>query len=431
MKFFVQLLLALVLILPGCAGLPVAPTVPPAYPTVQPQVSEATASAWSPPTPSPTPEGPLKLRLWLPPQFDPAADSPAGVLLQARLDEFQKRNPRVTIETRVKAVSGPGGLLDSLTTASAAAPQALPDLVALPRDLLETAALKGLLLPLDNLTTAQDDPDWYPYAASLARLQKNIYGLPFAGDALVQVYHPGMIAKPPATFRKVLEAGQPLVFPAAGDQPYFTLALYSAGGGAVTDEQGRPYLNTLELTQVLTFYLSAEKAGVMPQALLTQFQEEDQVWEAFLGKQAGLAITWSSRFLGAHAEDIAMASIPTPEGKPFTLATGWVWALAGRNEGKRKLTVELAEFLTDSHFLATWTQAAGYLPTRPSSLGLGSNASLEQTVGKIALSAQLLPPTDVLSSLEYPLQQAVLAVLKGQSNPIQAAQAAASSLTGP
>jgi ABC-type glycerol-3-phosphate transport system substrate-binding protein len=431
MKLFLKLFLVLVLLLPGCAGLPQAPTASPAYPAVQPQVTEATASAWSPPTPSPTPEGPLKLRLWLPPQFDPASDSAAGMLLQARLDEFQKRNPRVTIETRVKAVSGPGGLLDSLTTASAAAPQALPDLVALPRDLLETAALKGLLLPLDNLTTALDDSDWFPYAASLARLQKNIYGLPFAGDALVQVYHPGMIAKPPATFRGVLEAGRPLVFPAAGDQPYFTLALYSASGGAVTDEQGRPYLSPLELTQVFTFYLSAEKAGVMPQALLTQFQEEDQVWEAFLDKQAGLAVTWSSRFLGAHAEDIAIAPIPTPDGKPFTLATGWVWALAGRNEGKRKLTVELAEFLTDSHFLSTWTQAAGYLPTRPSSLGQGPDASLEQTIGKIALSAQLLPPTDVLSSLENPLQQAVLAVLKGQSDPAQAAQVAATSLTSP
>ena len=131
--------------------------------------------------------------------------------------------------------------------------------MALPRDLMETAALKGLLLPLDNLTTAVDDPDWYAYAASLARLQKNIYGLPFAGDALVQVYHPTMVAKPPATFQAVLEVGQPLVFPAAGDQPYFTLALYSASGGAVTDEQGRPYLSSLELTQVLTFYLSAEQ----------------------------------------------------------------------------------------------------------------------------------------------------------------------------
>ena len=431
MRFTGTLFLVLILTLPGCGGLPEPLVAPAAYPAIPAPVSGATASAWSPPTPSPTPEGPLKLRLWLPSQFDPASDSPAGVLLQRRLDEFQRRNPRISIETRVKAVSGPGGLLDSLTTASAAAPQALPDLVALPRDLLETAALKGLLLPLDNLTSVLDDPDWYAYAASLARLQKNVFGLPFAGDALVQVYHPTMVDKPLATFRAVLEADQPLVFPAAGDQPYFTLALYAASGGAVTDEQGRPYLSSIELTEVLTFYLSAQRAGVMPAALLTQLQEEDQVWEAFSGKQAGLAVTWSSRFLGAQMEDSAFAPIPTPDGTPFTLATGWVWALAGRDEGKRKVTVELAEFLTDSQFLSTWTLAAGYLPTRPSSLGLGSDAALQKTIEKIARSAQLLPPTDVLSSLKNPLQQAVMAIFKGQSDPALAAQAAASGLTGP
>jgi multiple sugar transport system substrate-binding protein len=431
MRIFGTLFLALSLMLSSCSSLPQSPVASTTHPASQLQVTEATASARSPLTPSPTPEGPLRLRLWLPPQFNLASDSPASKLLLARLDEFQRRNPRVSIETRVKAVNGPGGLLDSLTTASAAAPQALPDLVALPRDLMETAALKGLLLPLDNLTTAMDNQDWYAYATSLARLQKNIYGLPFAGDALVQVYHPKMVDPPPATFQEVLDVGRPLAFPSAGDQPYFTLALYSASGGAVTDDQGRPYLNSLELTQVLTFYLSAERAGVMPQTLLTQFQEEDQVWEAFLGNKAGLAVTWSSHFLGAQAEDVAIAPIPTPDGKPFTLATGWVWALAGRDEKKRKLTVELAEFLTDPHFLASWTQTAGYLPTRPSSLVSGSNAALQKTIGKIALSAQLLPPTDVLSSLENPLQQAVMAVLKGQSDPALAAQTAASSLTGP
>jgi multiple sugar transport system substrate-binding protein len=423
--------LALSLILSACTGPARRMPTPPVYPGVQVQNSEGTASAWSLPTPSPTPEGPLKMRLWVPPQFNPASGSPAGMLLQTRLDEFQRRNPRISIETRVKAVSGPGGLLSALTAASAAAPEALPDLVALPRDVMETAALKGLLLPLDNLTTAVDDPDWYAYASSLARLQKNIYGLPFAGDALVQVYHPSMITIPPATFRAVLEMGQPLAFPAAGDQPYFSLALYSAGGGAVTNEQGRPYLNSLELTQVLTFYLSAENAGVMPQALLTQLQTDDQAWEAFLGNQAGSVMTWSSRFLGARTEDLAIASIPTPGGKPFTLATGWLWAVAGRDESKRKLTVELAEFLTDPHFLASWTRAAGYLPTRPSSLNSGSNAGLERTIGKIALSAQLLPPTDVLSSLGNPLELAVMAVFKGQSGPEAAAQTAAASLTGP
>jgi multiple sugar transport system substrate-binding protein len=437
MRFFGPFFLAITLVLSGsllllgCTGSPAMPVASPVDPGLQVQVSGTNPGAWSPLAPSVTPASRLNLLLWVPPQFNPASGTPAGLLLQARLDEFEARNPRISIETRVKAVSGPGGLLDSLTAASAAAPQALPDLVALPRDLMEAAALKGLLLPLDNLTKAVDDPDWYAYAASLARLQKNIYGLPFAGDALVQVYHPAVVAKPPDTFQAVLETGQPLAFPAAGDQPYLTLVLYSAGGGVVTDEQGRPYLSPSELTQVLTFYLSAEKAGVMPQALLTQLQNDDQSWEAFMGNQAGLTVTWSSRFLGTHAEDIALAPIPTPGGKPFTLATGWVWGVAGRDENKRKVTVELAEFLTDPHFLAAWTLAAGYMPTRPSSLEKGSISAVQKTIGKIALSAQLLPSNDVLSSLDNPLQQAIMAVLKGQTDPALAAKAAASSLTGP
>ena len=197
------------------------------------------------------------------------------------------------------------------------------------------------------------------------------------------------------------------------------------------DEQGRPILSPLELTQVLTFYLSAEKAGAMPAALLSQFQNEEQSWEAFLENKAGLAVTWSSRILGQRTDDITISPIPTPSGEPFTLATGWVWALAGRDEGKRKLTVELAEFLCESHFLSIWTQAAGYLPTHPSSLDPESEDPLRQTIGKIALSARLLPPTDVLSGLENPLQQAVLTVFKGQNDPALAAQAAAASLTGP
>ncbi len=296
---------------------------------------------------------------------------------------------------------------------------------------METAALKGLLLPLDNLTSAVDDSDWYAYASSLARLQKNIYGLPFAGDALVLAYHPTLVANPPATFQAVLETGQPLAFPAAGDQPYLTLALYTASGGAVTDEQGRPYLNSLELTRVLTFYLSAEQAGVMPQALLTQLQDDDQSWEAFMGNQAGLAVTWTSRFLAARAEDIDLATIPTPDGRPFTLATGWVWTVAGRDENKRKVTVELAEFLTEPDFLAAWTLAAGYLPTASQLFEFRIELGLAENNREGCLSAQLLPPTDVLSSLDNPLQQAIIAVFKGQSDPALAAQTAASSLTGP
>ena len=185
------------------------------------------------------------------------------------------------------------------------------------------------------------------------------------------------------------------------------------------------------MTQVLTFYLSAEKAGVMPEGLMTQFQGEEQVWEAFLENKAGMAVVWSSRFLEQRPDGVAIAPIPTESGEPFTLATGWVWALAGRDEGKRKLTVELAEFLTEGTFPGHLDESRR-LPADASQLfrsGVGRPAA--QTIGTIARTAQLLPATDVLSSLGNPLQQAVMAVLKEKDDPALAAQAAAASLTGP
>ncbi|MCF6278537.1 MAG: hypothetical protein L3J16_07315, partial [Anaerolineales bacterium] len=80
------------------------------------------------------------LRIWLPAEFDPAADTAAGILLQARLDEFRSRRPNLNVEVRVKALAGPAGLLNALTSTSQAAPSILPDLIALPVADLEIAA---------------------------------------------------------------------------------------------------------------------------------------------------------------------------------------------------------------------------------------------------------------------------------------------------
>lgn len=426
-----RLFLLITLLLTGCnnlSQLAATSTVDLAPATEQ---IEPTTSAWVEPTPTPLPDGPIKLSIWLPSTLSPISDDPAGSLLQKRLEEFQSRNLDIIIETRVKAIEGPGGLLDSLTTASAAAPAALPDLVALPRHLLEAAALKGLLLPLDNLTTALNDPDWYPYAIELAHLQNNVYGFPFAGDALVQIYHTETITQPLTSWTSVIKASRPLAFPAASESSLFTLAQYQANGGPVVDDLGRPSLSAVELGEVLAFYQTLTQNGVMTEALLTQLQNDDQVWDAFTQNQADMAMIWTSRYLSSPDDETSIAQIPTPRGKPFSLATGWSWALVGREEEKRRLAVDLAEFLTDSHFLADWSLAAGFLPTRPSSLSFWPDQAPKTNIGLIASAARLLPPTDVVSSLQSPLQLATLSIIKAQTDPVSAAQAAASSLTNP
>jgi len=378
---------------------------------------------------SPTPPELETLLLWLPPQFDPAAGTSASGLLQARLDEFSERRG-VNLVVRIKAVSGVGGLMDSITTTSAAAPSALPDLVALPRDLLETAALKGLLHSYGGQSVVLDATDWYVYSQELARVQDSIYGLPFAGDALLLAYHQNAVSVPPVDWAMTLTSNWPLVFPASDPQALFTITMYLANHGAVSDDTGRPFLDSLVLSEVLTFFSGARGVGVMPDRLV-QYQSDQQVWEEFLEQRANLVIAWSSSYLSSQPVDASIAPIPTPDGTPFTLATGWVWALAARQEEHYELAVELAEFLTDSQFLAKWTAEMGYLPVRSNALDGWSDASLQALLDQIAISAHSYPLSDILSGVDTPLQQAAVQVLKEQNDPVTAAQAAAASLTGP
>jgi multiple sugar transport system substrate-binding protein len=410
---------------PGAATDSTAPTATESTPRV-----EETPADGSTPTVSGNPASPIVLHLWLPPEFDPQAGTPAAELFKARLEEFSRRRPGIRTAVRIKAVEGPGGLLDSLTTASAAAPLALPDLIALPRPMLETAALKGLLHPFDGLTSALDNPDWYDFARQMAHLQNSTFGLPIAGDAQVLVYRPAVIGTPPADWTTTLALETPLAFSASDPQALFTLGLYQSVDGALLDEQGRPTLENAPLTSVLDFYRQAEQNGVMPY-WITQYQTEEQAWQAFVSGETDLVISWTSRYLSNMLADTAMAPLPTKNGEPYTLASGWVWALSTPHTDRQSLGAELAEYLTDSEFLAQWSQAAGNIPPQPSAMSAWADTSLLALVNRIAVSARIIPSTDLLTSLGPPLQQAVVAVLKEQSDPQVAAQAAIENVANP
>jgi len=394
----------------------------------------------APPTPTPTliptlestqsaPE-PIELLLWLPPEFDPANGSPAGKLLQERLDSYTAQRADVRIETRVKASSGTGGLLDSLSTANAAAPLAVPDLVLLPRTSLEIAALKGLLIPYDGLSNAMNADDWYPFAQELAQLQTSTFGLPFAGDALLLLHRPAEIGNPPADWTAAIELAQPLAFPAADESALFTLAEYLSTGAQSQDSEGRPFLDANALTNVLTFYRDAEAAGVMP-FWLTQFTTDEQSWQAYTENQANMVITWTNRYLSTLPGDTAATTILTQDGTPLTLANGWVWALSNPQTERHALSVDLAEFLIQGDFLAQWSEAAGYLPPRASALNAWENIAVRRIIESIARSAQVLPPNDVMAAVGPALQQATVDILKEQSDPGPAATEAAESVQPP
>jgi multiple sugar transport system substrate-binding protein len=415
--------LALIPLLVACNEISPDPSTPAVSPS--PQVT---------PTPLAQPTPPLvrtvTLQVWVPPQFAPSDDSPASQILQARLDEFTEQRPRVYIEVRVKAISGPGGLLDSLSTASTAAPLALPDLIALPHNQLEEAALKGLLSPLNGLSTSMEEDDWYEYARQLSQIQTTTFSLPFAGNALVMVYRPAEISDPPSKWSTLLELDDILVFPADDPQALFTLSQYSAADGQIRDDEGRPILDINTLTNVLTFYQSAQDVGVMP-FWLTQYSNDSQALQAYLDARSNLVVSWISGYLSELPVDSNISNLPTHNGQPFTLANGWAWALTNPNPDRIALSIELAEFLTSPEFLSEWVAAAGYLPPRASALEGWNDATLRMLVDNVAKSAKLIPPRDLLAAISSALHQATLDVLKDQADASTAARRAYEQLVSP
>lgn len=387
----------------GCASIEpwLAALTPAPTPTQRPTPTRAPATA----TPTPqAPDEPPLLRIWLPPQFNPASGSDAATLLGERFAEFEAQHPGLRLEIRIKKSDEDNDVVDTLHVTNIAAPAALPDLILLSRPDLEAATLRGLLHPIDGLSNILEDPNWYAYARQLAHIQNTGYGLPFAGDSLVLVYYPELGTL--ISWEDVLASEGQFVFPAGNPQALAGLSLYASAGGEVVDVQGLPSLETEALTRVLTFVEDAISQDVFS-ASLANVTTEAQTLQIYRTGSANKGIIWIVNY--RPTEDGAVAPLPGLGDAPFAYATSWVWALAGSNPEKQQLAAELAEFLVEDPFLGEWTRLTGHLPTRPSSV-----EDSDRTMAVILESAHPIPSNDVLTVVGPFMQEALTRVLNGE-----------------
>ncbi|GAP13414.1 ABC-type sugar transport system, periplasmic component [Longilinea arvoryzae] len=416
-------------LLSGCqivqSILPPTATQPSNLPTpvIPPPPAETSATS--------TPAGPAESRtltVWLPPQFDPNSDTPAGNLLRARLTSFADEN-NVTLNIRIKSESGAAGLLETLEITSVAAPSALPALIALPRVDMETAALKGLVYPLTGLSTELVKDDWYHYAAAMSSVQGTAFCLPFAGDALMLLYRPSRLPVPAKDWQGILNTNQPLIIPAGDSQALLTLELYTAAGGALQDDEGRPTLDEIPLASVLQLYQRGAQLSTFP-FWMTQFTNDALAWQAYREQRANWIVTWASNYLSELPADTAIVPLPSFTG-PVSSGDGWVWCLTDPQADRRAISLQLADYLVDSQFLASWTAAAGYLPTRPTSLAAWPNSSLSASLQQMLVDVQLRPENEIVDNLGPVLQEAVLQVLQRQIDSAAAAKQAVEKIKVP
>ncbi len=431
-KRYYHLILGVILaaVLAGCNALPFE--IPwlmegDPEPTLSPgQVNEITPTPEVPMIDEQVPAPITELTLWVPPEMDPALEIESSRLFAERLEAFSEAHDDLVINVRIKAASGVGGLLDALTATHSAALDIVPDLIVLSRPDLESAALKGIIFPLDGLTEIPDDTDWYGFARDMALIQGSTFGLPFAGDSLALVYRPSELQGLPNSWAGLIDDGVELVFPVESDQALFPLSLYLGEGGVIQDSQRRPVLEAEPLEAVFGLFQQGVESGAFP-ARLNQYQTSSQVWSAFMNEEEDLVVTWFSNYLKEGPADAAIMTLFPMNDEAVSLGTGLGWAVASLDESRRPVAVELAEFLVQAEYLAEWTLAAGYIPPRPTALETWQNQALRITLNQAAIMTRLRPANDTITSIGPILREGTRQVLQNQLSPAEAAQAAVDS----
>jgi hypothetical protein len=110
-------------------------------PSIQGQ-DDATATAQ-------VPESEVRtVTIWLPVDMISPNDETTLALLNNQLEVFSTQNTNINVDVRFKRVSDVGGILPTLRTASAVAPEALPDMTLMRRQDLVTAQRADLFKAL-------------------------------------------------------------------------------------------------------------------------------------------------------------------------------------------------------------------------------------------------------------------------------------------
>ena len=150
-----------------------------------------------------------------------------------------------------KRVRGTGGLYNLLSTAYAAAPDVLPDLIVLDQHDLQKAIDGGYVQALEE--TLLQKTDFFPFAQTEIT---TTYGIPFVALADHTVYRTGISATPPFSWTDVVTKGYSLLFPAAPADELADdalLAAYIGAGGDIIDEDGNAKLDRAVLEQLYGF----------------------------------------------------------------------------------------------------------------------------------------------------------------------------------
>lgn len=363
------------------------------------------------------------LRVWWPDSLEPAGNQSAALMLADYVETFQATVPDLTVEIRLKKAQDIGGIIQTLRTANAVAPGALPDITLLRRSDFLAAVDAGYIRPIQGLVTSAILGDLYPAALDLGRVDGMLYGLSYALDIEHIAYRPVVLNGNFATFEDVLNDQQKFVFPAGVTQGLSDVLLlqYLSAGGTLNElVQGRPNAGALEA--VLTFYQQAVETGVIDRSVLDYARSDDYLFQLAQGKfDAGVITSTQYLSLLSNGQSLEAAPIPLAGGQPSTVVNGWMWVVITKDRNQQLLALRFAEWMMDTERLATYTRMVNMLPSRRAAMRSWDGGNFTDLANTLLVNAYL-PVAEGDSGTLRSMENALAAVIAGQRTPADAVQ---------
>ncbi len=320
-----------------------------------------------------TPE-PITLRVWLPEPLAPVDREDAAELLSELISGFLAQNPELQIDLRLKRPSDQGGVLETIRSASAVAPDALPDVTLLRRADLITAVEGGYLEPMQDAAVLALLDTMPSAGAQLGRIGDQTFGVPYALDLWHTAFAETLIEST-AQMDTIADAGIPFLFPANRTAPTTELLIAQViGAGGVFGAEGLITMDRNTLTRIYAFYEEGVRSGWIIPNVLT-YADPSAYADLLLSQDAVGVVTahhyqeWIAR--GAR---LSAGELPTLDGTPSTVIDGWVWVMVTGDTERQAAVVRLITYMMEVDRQNRYTELLYYLPVTSNALALREDA---------------------------------------------------------
>lgn len=328
------------------------------------------------------------------------------------------------IDVEVKAESGPASIFSYLRSAQRVAPSILPDIVLINSQSLWQIADLGLVPPLAENQTGRAG-DFYQFSLDAVRYGGQVYGIPYAADAIHLTYPADRVDKPPTTWGELFAGGWPYYFATAGGDLYHNgsvLLQYVGAGGQLLEDGSTS--NDEALRALFDFIVEGRIRNTIP-ADVAEIATLDAVWSKVSGAEPALGNVSANTYLTNRdvAPHMLFGQPPTRHGLPVTISSTWAFAILTPDAEQRSLAVGLIDALLEPEVQGVWSQYSHRLPTRRSALQTWVNPTpYTEFLNRQLEVALALPNGRAFANFAHRMQNAERGLVLGVLTPEQAVQ---------